>query len=147
RVVDNVRSLGVALSACTVPHAGEPSFELGEDEIEIGIGIHGEPGRHRVAVESANWITDRLLDPVHADHGLVRGEKALRVVNGIAGMTISESYIDYGLARALQEEAGYELARTLAGNYITALATQACSLTVLRLDEELTELWDAPVHT
>ena len=147
RVVDNVRSMGVALSACTVPHAGEPSFELGEDEIEIGIGIHGEPGRHRVAMESANEITDRLLDPILSDLDLERGEKVLLFVNGMGGTPLSELYIVYGHARARLQAAGYEVARTLVGNYITALEMQGCSLTVLRLDEELTELWDAPVHT
>lgn len=147
RVVDNVRSMGVALSACTVPHAGEPSFELGEEEIEIGIGIHGEPGRHRVAMEAADEITDRLLDPILADLDLDRGEKVLLFVNGMGGTPLSELYIVYGHARARLQEAGYEVARTLVGNYITALEMQGCSLTVLRLDEELTELWDAPVHT
>ena len=147
RVVDNVRSMGVALSACTVPHAGEPSFELGEDEIEIGIGIHGEPGRHRVAMEAADEITDRLLDPILADLDLDRGEKVLLFVNGMGGTPLSELYIVYGHARARLQAAGYEVARTLVGNYITALEMQGCSLTVLRLDEELTELWDAPVHT
>lgn len=147
KVNDNVRSMGVALSACTVPHAGEPSFDLGEDEIEIGIGIHGEPGRHRIAMEPADQITDRLLDPIIADLNLERGEKVLLFVNGMGGTPLSELYIVYGHARARLEEAGIEVARTLVGNYITALEMQGCSLTVLRLDDELTQLWDAPVHT
>lgn len=147
RVVENVRSMGVALTACTVPHAGEPSFDLPEGEIEIGIGIHGEPGRHRIPMEGADAITDRLLDPVVEDLGVARGEQVLLFVNGMGGTPASELYIVYARARKRLEEAGIEVSRSLVGNYITALEMQGCSITVLRLDEELTRLWDAPVHT
>jgi dihydroxyacetone kinase-like protein len=145
--VANVRSMGVALTACTVPHASKPSFDLDEDEIEIGIGIHGEPGRHRIPLESADRITDRLLDAVVADLGVVAGERVLLLVNGMGGTPSSELYIVYGHARRRLEDAGIVVERSLVGNHTTSLEMQGASLTVLRLDEELLELWDAPVHT
>ena len=147
RVNDNVRSMGMALTACTVPHAGKPSFDLGEDEIEIGIGIHGEPGRHRVPMATADEITDMLVDPILEDMQLDKGSKVLLFVNGMGGTPESELFIVYNHARERLEAAGLEVARSLVGNYITSLEMQGCSITVLKLDDELTELWDAPVHT
>ncbi|SDL00742.1 dihydroxyacetone kinase DhaK subunit [Arthrobacter sp. ov407] len=147
RVNQNVRSMGVALSACTVPHAGVPSFELEENEIEIGIGIHGEPGRHRIPMENADGITDRLLDPVVSDLGLSSGDQVLLFVNGMGGTPASELYIVYRRAAQKLAEQGVTVARSLVGNYITSLEMQGCSITVLRLDDEMTSLWDAPVHT
>jgi dihydroxyacetone kinase-like protein len=147
RVVQNVRSMGLALTPSTVPHAGKPSFELGDDEIEIGIGIHGEPGRRRVGLEPADALTDHLLTPVLEDLGLASGEKALLLVNGMGGTPISELYIVYRRAAQLLAERGITLERSLVGNYVTSLEMQGCSVTVLRLDEELTALWDAPVRT
>ncbi|WP_019148589.1 dihydroxyacetone kinase subunit DhaK [Timonella senegalensis] len=147
KVADNVRSMGVALSACTVPHAGVPSFDLADDEIEIGIGIHGEPGRERVKLKSANEITDLLLKAVTEDLGITGGEDALLFVNGMGGTPASELYIVYGHARDLLEGDGVKVTRSLVGNYVTSLEMQGASITVLRLDQELTELWDAPVHT
>jgi len=147
RVVAGVRSMGVALSACTVPHAGRPSFDLGEDEIEIGIGIHGEPGRHRVAMAGADDITDRLLDAVTTDLGLTSGERVLLFVNGMGGTPLSELYLVYGHAHRSLVSRGVDVARSLVGSYVTSLEMQGASLTVLRLDDELTALWDAPVHT
>ncbi|QLQ14670.1 MAG: dihydroxyacetone kinase subunit DhaK [Micropruina sp.] len=147
RVNDNVRSMGMALTACTVPHAGKPSFDLGEDEIEIGIGIHGEPGRHRVPMATADQITDMLVDPILEDMQLDKGSKVLLFVNGMGGTPESELFIVYNHARERLEAAGLEVARSLVGNYITSLEMQGCSITVLKLDDELTELWDAPVHT
>jgi dihydroxyacetone kinase-like protein len=147
RVNDNVRTMGVALSACTVPHAGVPSFELGEDEIEIGIGIHGEPGRHRIPMENADGITDRLLEPILTDLKLNKGEKVLLFVNGMGGTPQSELYIVYRHALKVLAAAGVSVERSLVGNYITALEMQGCSVSVLRLDDEMMELWDAPVHT
>ncbi|WP_394940557.1 dihydroxyacetone kinase subunit DhaK [Psychromicrobium sp. YIM B11713] len=147
RVNDNVRTMGVALSACTVPHAGVPSFELDENEIEIGIGIHGEPGRHRIEMEAADGITDRLLEPVLTDLGVQADESVLLFVNGMGGTPLSELYIVYRRAAQLLAEKGIQVTRSLVGNYITALEMQGCSLSVLRLDHQLTELWDAPVHT
>ncbi len=147
RVNDNVRSMGMALSACTVPHAGKPSFDLGEDEIEIGIGIHGEPGRLRVPMASANEITDMLVDPILEDLQAESGSKVLLFVNGMGGTPEAELYIVYGHARERLEAAGLDVVRSLVGNYITSLEMQGCSVTVLKLDDELTELWDAPVNT
>jgi phosphoenolpyruvate---glycerone phosphotransferase subunit DhaK len=147
RVNANVRTMGVALSACTVPHAGSPSFDLAEDEIEIGIGIHGEPGRHRIPMENADGITDRLLEPVLADLGITSGDKVLLFVNGMGGTPLSELYIVYRRAVQVLADRGASVERSLVGNYITALEMQGCSISVLKLDDELTELWDAPVHT
>ncbi|GIG21807.1 dihydroxyacetone kinase subunit DhaK [Cellulomonas chitinilytica] len=147
KVIANVRSMGVALTACTVPHAGRPSFDLPEDEIEIGIGIHGEPGRHRIPLASADEITEALLTPVADDLGLQGGEKVLLFVNGMGGTPASELYVVYRRARALLSERGVEVTRSLVGNYVTSLEMQGASVTVLRLDDELTALWDAPVHT
>ncbi|YCK81888.1 dihydroxyacetone kinase subunit DhaK [Arthrobacter sp. D3-18] len=147
RVVANVRTMGVALSGCTVPHAGTPSFELAEDEIEIGIGIHGEPGRHKIAMEGADAITDRLLEPVLEDLGLASGDKVLLFVNGMGGTPQSELYIVYRRAAQVLAERGATVERSLVGNYVTSLEMQGCSVSVLRLDDELTRLWDAPVHT
>ena len=147
RVNANVRTMGVALSACTVPHAGVPSFDLAEDEIEIGIGIHGEPGRHRIPLENADGITDRLLEPVLADLAIGRGDKVLLFVNGMGGTPLSELYIVYRRAVQVLADAGAAVERSLVGNYITSLEMQGCSISVLRLDDELTGLWDAPVHT
>ncbi|MDR6986993.1 dihydroxyacetone kinase-like protein [Paenarthrobacter nitroguajacolicus] len=147
RVVANVRTMGVALSGCTVPHAGTPSFELADDEVEIGIGIHGEPGRHKIAMESADAITDRLLEPVLEDLAVASGDKVLLFVNGMGGTPQSELYIVYRRAAQVLAERGATVERSLVGNYVTSLEMQGCSVSVLRLDDEMTRLWDAPVHT
>ncbi len=146
KVIGQVRSMGVALTACTVPHAGKPSFDLGEDEVEIGIGIHGEPGRHRIPMAPADAITDQLIDPILADLKL-DGDDVLLFVNGMGGTPESELYIVYNHARERLEAAGLTVTRSLVGNYITSLEMQGCSITVLKLDDELTALWDAPVNT
>ncbi len=147
RVVANVRSMGVALTACTVPHVGKPKLDLGDDEVEIGIGIHGEPGRHRIPMAAADEITQRLVDPVADDLGLSDGEDVLLFVNGMGGTPLSELYVVYRQARRLLEGRGVRVTRSLVGNYVTSLEMQGASVTVLRLDDELTALWDAPVHT
>lgn len=147
RVNDNVRSMGVALSACTVPHAGRPSFDLNEDEIEIGIGIHGEPGRHRIPMENADGITERLIQPILEDMALARGDKVLLFVNGMGGTPASELYIVYRHAARLLADRGVSPERSLVGNYITALEMQGASISVLKLDPEMIDLWDTPVHT
>jgi phosphoenolpyruvate---glycerone phosphotransferase subunit DhaK len=147
RVVSGVRSMGVALTACTVPHVGRPSFDLDDGEVEIGIGIHGEPGRHRVRASGAQDITRRLVEPVVDDLGLAPGEPVLLFVNGMGGTPSSELYVVYGRARELLAERGVEVRRSLVGSYVTSLEMQGASVTVLRLDDELTELWDAPVRT
>lgn len=147
KVNSQVRSMGVALSACTVPHAGKPSFDLNDDEIEIGIGIHGEPGRHRIPMAPADSITDQLVDPILADLKAPAGAEVLLFVNGMGGTPEAELYIVYNHARARLAAAGLEVTRSLVGNYITSLEMQGCSITVLVLDDELTALWDAPVNT
>jgi dihydroxyacetone kinase-like protein len=147
RVNANVRSMGVALSACTVPHAGTPSFDLTDAEIEIGIGIHGEPGRRRIPMASADEITEMLTTPVMEDLGVGGSDQVLLLVNGMGGTPLSELYVVYRKARQLLEARGATVARSLVGNYVTSLEMQGCSVTVLRLDDELTSLWDAPVHT
>ncbi len=147
RVNSNVRSMGVALTPCVVPHAGEPSFELAEDEIEIGIGIHGEPGREKIALESADAIVDRLLEPILADLPFESGDDVLLLVNGMGGTPLSELYIVYRHAVAVLEKRGVNVVRQLVGDYTTSLEMQGASISVLKLDPELTELWDAPVQT
>ena len=147
RVNANVRSMGVALAPCTVPHAGEPSFTLADNEIELGVGIHGEPGRHRMPMASADSITDQLLEPVLQDLAAAAGDEVLLFVNGMGGTPLSELYIMYRRAAEVLAERGIRVERSLVGNYITALDMQGASLTVLRLDHELTELWDSPVNT
>ncbi len=147
RVSSGVRSMGVALYAPTVPHVGRPSFDLPDDEIEIGIGIHGEPGRHRIPAADADTITEALLTPIVEDLGLESGERVLLFVNGMGGTPSSELYVVYRRARRLLEDRGVTVDRSLVGSYVTSLEMQGASLTVLRLDDELTSLWDAPVHT
>lgn len=147
RVNANVRSMGMALTSCTVPHAGEPTFELGDDEMEIGIGIHGEPGRQRRALESADQITERLLTPILEDLPFGQGDRTLLFVNGMGGTPLIELYIVYRAAAKLLNDRGITVERHLVGDWITSLEMAGTSLTLLRLDDEMIELWDAPVHT
>jgi dihydroxyacetone kinase-like protein len=147
RVADNVRSMGVALAAGTVPHAGTPSFDLTDTEVEIGIGIHGEPGRRRIPMAPADEITEMLTTPVMDVLGLSGGEQVLLFVNGMGGTPLSELYVVYRRARQLLEDRGATVARSLVGSYVTSLEMQGASVTVLRLDDEMTALWDAPVRT
>lgn len=147
RVIDNVRSMGVALTACTVPHAGKPSFDLDDDEVEIGIGIHGEPGRHRIPMATADEITDQLLDPVVKDLSLAGGEKVIVLVNGMGGTPLSELYIMYARVAKRLGELNVEVAGSLVGSYITSLEMQGASVTLLKADDEMIELFEAPVNT
>ena len=147
RVIANVRSMGVALAAGTVPHAGTPGFDLTDQEIEIGIGIHGEPGRRRIPMAGADEITEMLTVPVLDDLGLGSGDQVLLLVNGMGGTPLSELYVVYRAARRLIEQRGGVVARSLVGSYVTSLEMQGASVTVLRFDAELMTLWDAPVHT
>ena len=147
KVVANVRSMGLALAPGTVPHVGRPSFELEEGEIEVGIGIHGEPGRRRVGLAPADALTEHLLTPVVEDLGVRGGDKVLLFVNGMGGTPLSELYIVYRRAAQLLADRGAIVERSLVGNYTTSLEMQGCSVTVLRLDDELTTWWDAPVKT
>ena len=147
RVISGVRSMGVALTPCVVPHAGEESFTLADDEIEIGIGIHGEPGRARIKLEPADAIVDRLLGPILEDIPFAAGDKVLLFVNGMGGTPQIELYIVFRRAAEVLAEKGIEVTRTLVGNFTTSLEMQGTSITVLKLDDELTALWDAPVQT
>ena len=147
RVISQVRSMGVALTPCVVPHAGEGSFTLADDEIEIGIGIHGEPGRARIKLEPADAIVDRLLGPILEDIPFVSGDQVLLFVNGMGGTPQIELYIVFRRAAEVLAEKGITVARTLVGNFTTSLEMQGTSITVLKLDDELTSLWDAPVQT
>jgi dihydroxyacetone kinase-like protein len=147
RVIGNVRSMGMALLPCTVPQAGRPTFTLAEDEMEIGIGIHGEPGRERVPLRSADEITETLLRAVVDDLPFAAGDRTVLFVNGMGGTPLIELYLVFGIASRLLAERGIEVSRSLVGNYITSLEMAGMSLTLLRLDDELQELWDAPVRT
>ncbi|MGW9113917.1 dihydroxyacetone kinase subunit DhaK [Microbacterium sp. NPDC055683] len=140
------RSMGMALTSGTVPAAGRPTFEIGDDEIEIGIGIHGEPGRHRVPLAPAREIARMLVDPVLADRDF-RSGPVIAMLNGMGGSPLIELYLMYGEVAALLERAGVVVARTLVGDYITSLDMAGCSLTLLAADDELLSLWDAPVET
>jgi phosphoenolpyruvate---glycerone phosphotransferase subunit DhaK len=139
------RSFGVALTSCTVPAAGKPTFELGESEIELGIGIHGEPGRHRGPLASAAEITAAALDAIHTDLPLT-GD-VLVMVNGMGGTPLIELYVIYNEVHKYITGKGARITRNLVGNYITSLEIQGFSVTVCHLTDALTELWDAPVDT
>jgi dihydroxyacetone kinase-like protein len=147
KVNSQVRTMGVALTPCVVPHAGEPSFTLADDEIEIGIGIHGEPGRERIKLEPADAIVDRLLAPILEDLPFASGDRVLLLVNGMGGTPQVELYIVFKHAAEVLAEMGIEVTRSLVGNFVTSLEMQGVSISVLKLDDELTELWDAPVQT
>lgn len=147
KVIGQVRSIGVALTAPTVPHAGTPSFELADDEIEFGIGIHGEPGRERIPLESADALVARLVTAVVEDLPFGSGDEVLLFSNSMGGTPLVELYLAHGIAEKLLGERGITVARRLVGPYITSLEMQGISLTLLKLDDELTALWDAPVNT
>ncbi len=141
------RSMGIALTSGTVPTAGKPNFDLGEDEMEIGIGIHGEPGRRRVKLAPAAEITEMLANPIMEDLGLKSGEQVLAFVNGMGGTPLIELYIVFEeLSRVLKGK-NISIGRSLVGSYITSLDMAGCSITLVRLDDELARYWDAPVHT
>lgn len=147
RVIGGVRSIGVALSAPTVPHAGEPTFTLAADEIEFGIGIHGEPGRERIKAEPADALVTRMVDAVAGDLPFASGDEVLLFTNSMGGTPLIEVYLAHGIAERLLTERGVTVTRRLVGPYITSLEMQGISITLLKLDDELTALWDAPVHT
>jgi dihydroxyacetone kinase-like protein len=147
KVVANVRSMGIALTAPTVPHVGEPSFTLEDDEMEVGIGIHGEPGRERVPLEPADALVGRLVDAVVEDLPFAEGERVLLFTNSMGGTPLIELYLAHGIAERLLADRGITVARRLVGPFITSLEMQGMSLTLLRLDDELAQLWDAPVRT
>ncbi len=141
------RSMGMALTSCTVPHAGKPTFDLPEDQMEIGIGIHGEPGRKRMGMASADEITEMLAMPILGDLPFKRGDQVIAMVNGMGGTPVLELYIIYRKLAEICQGHGVSIARNLVGNYITSLEMQGCSITLLKADAELLSLWDAPVNT
>jgi dihydroxyacetone kinase-like protein len=147
RVNAATRSMGVALTSCTVPAAGRPTFELGEDEIEMGVGIHGEPGRRRIKLQRADAIAADMIDAIIGDFGAGAKGEALLFVNGFGGTPSMELYLMYRAARTLLDKTGVTVVRSLVGNYVTSLEMAGCSLTVTLLDGDLLKLWDAPVHT
>jgi dihydroxyacetone kinase-like protein len=147
KVNDHGRSMGMALTSCTVPAAGKPTFDLGDDEMEIGIGIHGEPGRRRVKLAEADEITEMLATPVIEDLGLKAGDEVLAFVNGMGGTPLIELYVVYNALNRILKGKNISISRKLIGSYITSLEMAGCSITLVRLDAELTKYWDAPVHT
>jgi dihydroxyacetone kinase-like protein len=147
RVNARTRSMGVALTSCTVPAAGTPTFVLGEDEMEMGVGIHGEPGRRRVKLERADAIAAEMTSAIAGDLDARAGSEALLLVNGFGGTPLLELYLMYNAARRMLEKRGLRIARSLVGSYVTSLEMAGCSLTVSLLDAETTALWDHPVRT
>ena len=141
------RSMGMALTSCTVPHVGKPTFDLPEDQMEIGIGIHGEPGRTRLPLKSADEIVEMLMEPILSDLPFKAGDEVLLFVNSMGGTPLIELYIAYRQAHRIAEQHGLKVVRNLIGAYITSLEMAGCSITVLKMDEELRRFWDAPVRT
>jgi dihydroxyacetone kinase-like protein len=147
RVNENVRSMGMALTPATVPAAGTPSFELGENEMEIGIGIHGEPGRRRMELRSADEVTEMLATPILDDLPFKNGDRVLAFVNSMGGTPYLELYIVFNKLHEILDGRGITIARSLVGPYITSLEMQGVSITLLRMDDQMIELWDDPVYT
>jgi dihydroxyacetone kinase-like protein len=141
------RSMGMALTSCTVPHAGKPTFDLPENEMEIGVGIHGEPGRKRMTLRPADEIVEMLMEPIISDLPYRRGDEVLLFVNGLGGTPLIELYIVYRKAAEIAERAGLKIVRHLVGSYITSLEMAGTSITLLKVDDQLKKLWDAPVLT
>ncbi|HEY2938936.1 MAG TPA: dihydroxyacetone kinase subunit DhaK [Gaiellaceae bacterium] len=147
KVNANGRSMGMALTSCIVPAAGKPTFDLPDDEMEIGIGIHGEPGRERVKLAPAAEIVERLTAPIVEDLPFEKGDQVLAFVNGMGGTPLLELYVVYNDLNRFLGERGITITRNLIGPYITSLEMAGCSITLLKLDDELTRFWDAPVKT
>ncbi len=147
RVNDRSRSFGVALSSCIPPAAGQPIFDLPAGEMEVGIGIHGEPGRRREVLGTAAYVADLIVEAVVSDLEPAQGAEVLPFVNGMGGTPQIELYVLYGEVERALRERGLVPARRLVGSYITSLEMAGASLTLLELDDELASLWDAPVHT
>jgi dihydroxyacetone kinase-like protein len=146
-VNENGRSMGMALTSCTVPAAGKPTFELGDDEMEIGIGIHGEPGRERKKLARASEVVEMLTAPVVEDLPFSKGDEVLAFVNSMGGTPLIELYIVYNELNKFLSGRGVKITRNLIGPYITSLEMAGCSISLLKLDDEMTRLWDSPVKT
>ena len=147
RVNASGRSMGMALTSCTVPAAGRPTFDLPDDQIEVGIGIHGEPGRRRVPAAPAREVAEMLVEPILADLDFTGSDGVLAFVNGMGATPLLELYLMFAEVSGILEKSGVRVARSLVGSYITSLDMAGCSVTLLKLDDELLRLWDAPVNT
>ena len=141
------RSMGLALTSCTLPAVGHPSFELGDDEMELGVGIHGEPGRQRVPLAPARDIAAMLVEPVLADLPFRSGDGVVCFVNGLGGTPLIELYVMFNEVAKILGGQGVQIARSLVGPFITSLDMAGTSVTLLRVDDDLLSLWDAPVRT
>ncbi len=141
------RSMGMALTSCIVPQAGKPSFLLSEHEMEVGIGIHGEPGRKRMKAATASRITSMLMEPILTDLPFSSGDEVLLFVNGLGGTPLAELYIVYREAVEITRQHGLKIVRNLVGSYISSLEMAGCSITLLKMNEQLAQFWDAPVNT
>lgn len=147
RINSATRSMGVALTSCTVPAAGRPTFEIGDGEMEFGVGIHGEPGRRRDTLKSADAIAEEICAAILGDLGDRAKGPALLFINGFGGTPLMELYLMYNSARNIFEKQGVTVTRSLVGSYVTSLDMAGCSITLTMLDDEATSMWDAPVHT
>lgn len=147
RVNKATASIGVALTSCTVPAQGKPTFDIADNEIEMGVGIHGERGIETIAIKSASDIVEQLSQVIEADLNITSGQKILLHINGFGATPMMELYAVYELAEAYWQQRGVEVIRSLVGNYTTSLDMAGCSITVTVMDDEFTKLWDAPVHT
>ena len=147
KVIKNVRSMGMALSSCIVPAAGKPNFTLAEDEMEIGIGIHGEPGTHREKIKSADGIVDELVEKILKDMPLEAGSEAAVIVNGLASTPLMELYIANRRLHQILNEKGIKIYKSMVGEYMTSLEMAGFSVTILKLDDELKKLLDSPADT
>ncbi len=147
KVNQNSGSMGVAFSSCTVPAAGKPTFELGVDEMEFGVGIHGEPGRRRDKIKPAQDITNELLEAIIEDLKPNSNEETLLFVNGMGGTPLTELYLVFDNAKKLLDSKNIKISRSLVGNYCTSLEMQGASITLTKLDEEIAKHWDSKVHT
>ena len=147
RVNQQTRSMGVALTSCTVPAAGSPTFQIGENEMEMGVGIHGEPGRKRVALAEAKDIAAEMIEAIHKDFRDQAKGNAILLVNGFGGTPLMELYLMHHCVEQELAGSGITIARSLVGNYVTSLEMAGCSVTLSLVDDELLGLWDAPVHT
>jgi dihydroxyacetone kinase-like protein len=147
KVNANGRSMGMALTSCTVPAAGKPTFDLPDGQMEIGIGIHGEPGRRRVPIAPAGEIAEMLVSPILSDLDFTGGDGVIAFVNGMGATPLIELYVMYHEVATILDKAGIRVARSLVGPYITSLDMAGCSVTLLKADDEILRLWDAPVRT
>ena len=147
RVNSASRSMGVALTSCTVPAVGHPTFELSDSEIEVGIGIHGEPGRQRMPMQPARAVAELMLDPVLADLDFSGDDGVILFVNSMGATPLIELYVMYSEFADVLDKAGVRIVRSLVGPYITSLDMAGCSVTLLSADDELLRLWDHPVNT